>query len=160
MCLLSYRLLNKEAFPVLKRKMAPLLHAEGKPEYVRELQGYPLRTRYGRFNIFQYVNPDPNAHDLDNRTLPEHHYAAVKGEVAGKPDVLVRIQSKCMMSEVFRDVSCDCDAQKVAAMERINREGNGVLVYLMQDGKGNGALNKVRASALAHKEGIDMYDVK
>ncbi len=105
-----------------------------------------------------YLYVDPASRDLDNPRLPEYHLAAVAGDVRGKDNLLVRIQSRCFLGEVFGDLTCDCAEQKVMAMQQIQREGFGVLVYLMQEGKGVGLLNKVRAAALAQSGGLDMYD--
>ena len=76
------------------------------------------------------------------------HVALVHGEVAGQPDVLVRMHSKCLTGDVFHSLRCDCGPQLHAAMERITRAGRGVIVYLDQEGRGIGLLNKLKAYAL------------
>ncbi|MEP6473037.1 MAG: GTP cyclohydrolase II, partial [Gemmatimonadota bacterium] len=76
------------------------------------------------------------------------HVALVRGEVHGKPSVLVRMHSKCLTGDVFGSQRCDCGVQLRAAMQKIGEAGSGVIVYLDQEGRGIGLLNKVKAYAL------------
>jgi len=94
-----------------------------------------LPTDHGEFRIIGYKN------DVD-----EHeHVALIHGEVAGQQNVLVRMHSKCLTGDVFGSLRCDCGPQLEAAMRRIVEEGRGVIVYLDQEGRGIGLLNKLRA---------------
>src|SRR3954462_437271 len=87
----------------------------------------------------------------------KHHVAMVKGEVDGMDDVLVRVHSECLTGDVFHSQRCDCGQQLEDALQRIEEEGRGVLLYLAQEGGGTGPLNKLRAYKL-QEEGLDTVD--
>lgn len=115
-----------------------IAYRQKQEKLIEQVNSVNLPTRYGNFQLYLYRSAIEE----------KHHLALVKGKVQGEKDVLVRVHSSCLTGDVFGSVRCDCGEQLHQAMELIEKEGRGVILYMGQEGRGIGLVNKLKAYAL------------
>ncbi len=122
---------------------------------IRRVATADIPTAHGEFKLYAYESTDT---DGENVETDKTHIALTKGDIADAAPILVRVHSQCLTGDVFGSLRCDCGEQLEIALQTIEKEGRGVLVYMRQEGRGMGLKGKLRAYQLQDNDGLDTVE--
>ena len=122
---------------------------------IRRVATADIPTAHGEFKLYAYESTDTEGESVE---ADKTHIALTKGDIADVTPILVRVHSQCLTGDVFGSLRCDCGEQLEIALQTIEKEGRGVLVYMRQEGRGMGLKGKLRAYQLQDNDGLDTVE--